>query len=66
MKPESAVMSKREPGRPKLVPDGVRKTVLLDAGTIERGELLGGGNLSLGIRKALSLGASAESDPQKV
>lgn len=53
MKPESTVMSKREPGRPKLVPDGVRKTVLLDAATIERGEMLGGGNLSLGIRKAL-------------
>ena len=56
MKTESTVMSivRKPAGRPKLVPEGVRKTVLLDADTIQRGEALGGGNLSLGIRKALS------------
>lgn len=64
MKPESAPMSTEtnKGGRPKLVPEGIRKTVLLDANTIQRAEVLGEGNISLGIRRALSpdLGTSAQ------
>ena len=45
--------AERKVGRPKLA-DGRRKTVTLDTQTIEAGERLGHGNLSLGIRLALS------------
>ena len=51
----------RKAGRPKLA-DGRRKTVTLDTQTIERGEALGNGNLSLGIRLALSPTAEAQPD----
>ena len=55
--------AERKVGRPKLA-DGRRKTVTLDTQTIERGEALGNGNLSLGIRLALSRpAASAEPEP---
>lgn len=58
MKPESTVMSienpRRPPGRPRL-PDSVRKTIVLDRTTIAAAEQLGGGNLSLGLRRAVSL-----------
>ncbi len=40
-------------GRPKL-PDGVRKTITLDRATIAAAELIGAGNLSLGLRRAVA------------
>ena len=46
--------AERKPsGRPKLQ-DGIRKAVTLDLATVEAAEKLGNGNLSLGIRIALS------------
>lgn len=57
MKPESTVMSiekpRRPPGRPRL-PDSVRKTIVLDRTTIAAAEQIGGGNLSLGLRRAVA------------
>ena len=70
MKPDCPVMSTDTPkkgGRAKMYPNGVRNvTVSLDDETIRKGRELGAGNLSVGIRKALSLAASAEPDPQIV
>ena len=46
--------AERKPsGRPRLA-DGIRKTVTLDAQTVAAAELLGGGNLSRGIRRAFN------------
>lgn len=56
MKPESAVMS-TEPnkgGRPVSVPNSKRVFVLLDPAQVARASQLGNGNLSAGIRAALS------------
>jgi len=56
--------AERKPsGRPKL-PDGIRKSVTLDAQTVAAAELLGGGNLSRGIRRAfIRPAASADAHP---
>ena len=40
-------------GRPRLMQDGKRITLTLDAETISKAKLLGEGNVSLGVRKAL-------------
>lgn len=42
------------------------RTVKLSDETVERAKALGAGNLSEGIRRALSLAANAEADPQRV
>ncbi len=51
--PMSIEAPRKPPGRPKL-PDGVRKTVTLDGATIAAAELIGAGNLSLGLRRAVA------------
>ena len=54
----------KKPGRPltgetKMMP----RTVKLDDATVERGRALGGGNLSLGIRRALAISPRPDAAP---
>lgn len=56
---------KSPPGRPPIMQDGRRVQVYLDQRSLEAAAFLGGGNVSAGIRAALSMipwpGTSAQS-----
>jgi hypothetical protein len=62
----SSVMSIEPIRRAKRGLELKARTVKLSDETVERAKALGDGNLSEGIRRALSPAASAEVDPQTV
>lgn len=44
----------RAPGRPPDLEDGRRVNLYLDGDTLEKAAAIGGGNISLGIRRAIA------------
>ncbi len=60
MEPQDTPNTPSTLGRPKLMQDGKRITLTLDAETIAKAKLLGDVNVSLGVRKALQSHAAPQ------
>lgn len=58
--------NKSKPGRPRITPnENVRRVLVsLDPATIDKGRAIGEGNLSEGIRRAVSLAQVPETEQQ--